>query len=181
MNNYMQFSKGGKGRIFVEKEENIFALRNIIRARYDIDKLPPNLITVFSDENYASVPVEDFTCDMEPILYEAWDQGVKCFCVFGDVIRVDNEHMKFPHKKYGRIYVEKETDILVLKGIILGMDGFEFDYLPRDLIGVFEGGNLCVNRYVGKFDEMNIGLVLYCAWLLGVKCFCVFSHDDDCI
>jgi hypothetical protein len=59
------------------------------------------------------------------------------------------------------------------------MDGFEFGYLPRNLIGVFENGNLCSNKYVGKFDEMNIGLVLYCAWLLGVKCFCVFSYDND--
>jgi hypothetical protein len=174
----MQFPKGGKGRIFVEKEEDIFALRNIIRERYKIDYIPPQLVTVFSDENYASVPVEDFTYDMEPILYEAWDQGIKCFCVFGDVIRIDNEHMKFPYKKYGRIYVEKETDILVLKGIILGMDGFEFDYLPHNLIGVFENGNLCSNKYVGKFDDMDMGQVLYRAWKLGVKCFCIFSPND---
>lgn len=179
MNDYMKFPKDGKGRIFVEKEEDIFPLRSIIRERYKIDYIPPSLVTVFSDENYTSVPIEDFAYDMEPILYEAWDRGIKCFCVFGDVIRIDNEYMKFPYKKYGRIYVEKESDILVLKGIMIGMDAFEFDYLPDDLIEVFNKGSLCCNNYVGKFDEMNMGQVLYRAWLLGIKCFCVFAHDDD--
>ena len=179
MNSYMQFQSDGKGRIFVEKEEEIFSLGNVIREKYDINKLPPNFITVFSDENYESVPVDDFLYDMEPILYEAWDRGIKCFCVFGDVIRTDNEYMKFPHKKYGRIYVENESDIIAIKGIVIGMDSFEFDYLPDDLIEVFKKGSLCYNKYVGKFDDIDMGKVLYCAWRLGVKCFCVFSNDDD--
>jgi hypothetical protein len=179
MNDYMKFPRGGKGRIFVEKEEDVFALRNIIKAKCYIDDLPQNLITVFSDENYASVPVEDFTCDIEPVLYEAWDNGIKCFCVFGDAIETDNRYMKFPHKKYGRVYVENEADILVLKGIMLALDSFEFDYLPIDLISVFEKGNLCYNKYVGKFDDMDMSKVLYCAWRLGIKCFCVFAHDDE--
>ena len=178
MNTYMQLQSGGKGRIFVEKEEDVFAVRSLIRDRYEIDYIPPHLVTVFSDENYESVPVEDFIYDMEPILYEAWDRGIKCFCVFGDVVRTDNECMKFPHKKYGRIYVEKEADVLVLKGIIIGIDSFEFDYLPDDLIDVFKKGSLCFNKYVGKFDDMDMGQVLYRAWLLGVKCFCVFAYDD---
>ena len=178
MNHYMKFPIDGKGRIFVEKEEDIFALRDIIREKCDIDHLPPNFITVFSEENYDSIPVGDFIYDMEPILYEAWDRGIKCFCVFGDVIRTDNEHMKFHYKRYGRIYVEKESDILVLKGIIIGMDAFEFDYLPNKLIAPFTNSNRCYNEYVGKFDDLNMGQVLYRAWLLGVKCFCIFSPND---
>jgi hypothetical protein len=179
MNDLMKFQKDGKGRVFVEKEEDIFAMRSIIREKYKIDYIPPHLITVFSDENYTSIPVDDFAYDMEPILYDAWDRGIKCFCVFGDVVSNENNRMQFPNKRYGRIYVEKDTDVLALKGIMIGMDDYEFGYLPDDLISVFKKGSLCFNKYVGKFDELDMGSVLYYAWLLSIKCFCVFSHDDD--
>jgi hypothetical protein len=174
----MQFTNGGKGRIFVDKEENIPELINIIKNRYDIDTIPTDFITVFSDDNFESVRVDSFVYDMEPILYEAWDRGIKCFCVFGDAFRTNNKHMKFPHKKCGRIYVEKESDMLVLKGIMIGMDSCEFDYMPDDLIAVFKDAGSCHNKYVGKFDDLDMGIVIYYAWQLGVKCFCVFSSDD---
>ena len=44
---------------------------------------------------------------------------------------------EFPRKGYGRIFVEKESDILVVKEIIRKMDEFEYDYLPEGLIAVF--------------------------------------------
>src|SRR5574344_1162266 len=45
---------------------------------------------------------------------------------------------EFPRKEYGRIFVEKESDIPIVKEIIRKMDGFEYGYLPEDLIAVFD-------------------------------------------
>ena len=39
---------------------------------------------------------------------------------------------EFPRKGYGRIFVEKESDIPIVKEIIRKMDDFEYGYLPED-------------------------------------------------
>ena len=44
---------------------------------------------------------------------------------------------QFPRKGYGRIFVEKEEDISKVKEIICKMDEFEYEYLPPELITVF--------------------------------------------
>ena len=54
----------------------------------------------------------------------------------------DGTYMKFPHKHYGRIFVENEEDIAALKQIIKEMDDFEYRYLPNDLITVFSDENM---------------------------------------
>jgi len=66
---------------------------------------------------------------------------------------------KFKYKGYGRIIVQKKEDIEKVKEIIKEMDGFEFDYLPSDLIGVVEENDLVYN---GKFDIDCKKLVKIC-------------------
>lgn len=85
-----------------------------------------------------------------------------------------NYGMKFPHKGYGRIFVEKAEDIQKLKEIIKEMDDFEYSYLPDDLITVFCDENMR-SKYTHKFDDMNMAEVMYRAWSNGIKCFCVFG------
>lgn len=85
----MTFDRKGYGRIFVEKEEDIDAIKNIINEidPYECNHyLPDNLITVFSNDNFDSVYTHKF-CDMNMIkvLHKAWAQGIKCFCVFGKI------------------------------------------------------------------------------------------------
>lgn len=87
---------------------------------------------------------------------------------------VDNHLMTFPHKGYGRIFVENESDILMIKEIIREMDEFEFGYLPADLIAVFSEENMH-SVYTHKFDDLNMTKVMFHAWSKGVKCFCVFG------
>lgn len=86
----------------------------------------------------------------------------------------DNRMMTFPHKGYGRIFVENKNDILAIKEIIKGMDEFEFGYLPTNLIAVFSEENLH-SVYTHKFDDMNMTEVMCRAWSKGIKCFCVFG------
>lgn len=87
----------------------------------------------------------------------------------------NNRCMKFPHKNYGRIFVEYEEDIQKLKEIIKEMDAFEYSYLPDDLITVFADKNM-YSVYTHKFDDMNMTEVMYRAWSKGIKCFCVFGY-----
>lgn len=87
----------------------------------------------------------------------------------------DNYIMKFPHKGYGRIFVEKEEDIQKIKEIIEEIDQFEYSYLPDNLIAVFSDENM-KSVYTHKFDDMNMVEVMYRAWSKGIKCFPVFGH-----
>lgn len=84
----MQFSRKGWGRIFVEKEEDIEKIREIIKEidEYEEGYLPKDLITVFSDDNFEAEYVHKF-CDMNmtKVLYTAWSRGIKCFVVFGKI------------------------------------------------------------------------------------------------
>lgn len=87
----------------------------------------------------------------------------------------DNFDMKFPHKGYGRIFVENKDDIQRLEEIIKEIDYWEYDYLPKDLIAVFSDENMH-SVYTHKFDDMNMTEVMYRAWSKGIKCFCVFGR-----
>lgn len=79
--------------------------------------------------------------------------------------------MHFPRKGYGRIYVEKQEDVQKVKDIIKNMDEFEYDYLPDNLIAVFEGKIETV--YTHKFCDLDIGLLMEKCWQNGIKMFCV--------
>ena len=87
----------------------------------------------------------------------------------------NNNYMKFPHKGYGRLFVENKEDIVKVKEIIKEMDDWEYAYLPDDLITVFSDENM-KSVYTHKFDDMNMVEVMYRAWSKGIRCFCVFGH-----
>lgn len=63
--------------------------------------------------------------------------------------------MTFSRKDYGRILVQKEEDIEKVKDIIKEMDEFEYEYMPKDFIGVFEKDNI-ETVYTGKFDDLDL-------------------------
>jgi hypothetical protein len=90
----MTFTKKGYGRIFVEKEEDISAIKDIIN---EIDPYEykyyfnDDLITVFSNDNFESVYTHKFSdMNMTKVLHKAWERGIKCFCVFGKISGYEN-------------------------------------------------------------------------------------------
>lgn len=90
---------------------------------------------------------------------------------------VDSRLNTFERKYYGRIFVEKEEDIDIIKDIMREINEDEFDnYYPTtknpqdELITVFSDNNL-ESVYTYKFDEMDLGEVCIRAWKRGVKCF----------
>lgn len=96
-----------------------------------------------------------------------------------------NINMRFDRKGYGRFFVEKEEDIVKVEAIMREIDEYEFDnYYPKSrnledqIITVFKPENY-KSVYLGKFDEMDMGLVMKKAWEQGVKCFCVFGKCNE--
>ena len=99
----MKFSRKGYGRIFVEKEEDIEKVENIIK---EIDETEfkyyyptgnyfggdnKRLVTVYSKENYESIYVGKFDdMDVSQVLNKAWEQGIHCFAVFGKCNEFDD-------------------------------------------------------------------------------------------
>lgn len=91
---------------------------------------------------------------------------------------------EFPRKGYGRISVEKEEDIEKVKDIIRKMDEFEFEYLPNELIAVFDSNiktfpqenpkdHLWLDmKYTHKFDSLNLNELQFRCWAEGIKIFC---------
>ena len=96
----------------------------------------------------------------------------------------------FPRKQYGRIFVEKEEDIAKVKDIICKMDEFEYDYLPKDLIGVFDPNirsfpkekpkdHFWVDmKYTHKFDSLDLNELQFRCWAAGVKIFCLMGCNE---
>lgn len=97
MNHRMTFDRKGYGRFFVEKEEDVDRVKSIMREidNYEYDGYYPTgqylggngeLVTVFSPENYYAIYVGKFDdMDMTEVLARAWEQGIKCFVVFGKI------------------------------------------------------------------------------------------------
>lgn len=99
----MTFSRKGYGRIFVEKEEDVQKVEDIMKEidEYEFNGYYPTgnymggnnerLVTVFSEENYKSVYVGKFDeMDISKVLKKAWEQGIHCFAVFGKCNQFDN-------------------------------------------------------------------------------------------
>ena len=85
----MKFSRKGYGRIFVEKEEDIPKLKQIM---YELNEdemngyFFDNIITIFNPENYKAVYTHKFDdMDFTEVLNRAWQAGIKCFVVFGKI------------------------------------------------------------------------------------------------
>ena len=99
-----------------------------------------------------------------------------------------NYEMIFARKGYGRIFVEKESDVQKVEDIIKEIDEDEFEgYYPTGnyfggnnerLVTVFSEENY-KSIYIGKFDDMDIGKVLKKAWNQGIHCFAVFGKCNQ--
>lgn len=99
----------------------------------------------------------------------------------------------FPRKGYGRIFVEKEEDIEVVKEIIRKMDEYEYEYLPEKLIAVFDPNirtfpdmlnqpkdHLWLDmEYTHKFDSLNLNELQFRCWAQGVKIFCCIGGGKE--
>ena len=84
----MQFTSKDYGRIFVEHEEDIDKVKQIIKEldEYEYNYLPDGLITVFSEKTYGSSYVHKFSdMDMGQVLKIAWERGIHCFVVYGKI------------------------------------------------------------------------------------------------
>lgn len=101
----------------------------------------------------------------------------------------ENFEMKFNRKGYGRIFVEKESDVSKVEDIIKELDEGEFKYYyptgdhygtdrGKRLVTVFSEENYH-SIYVGKFDDMDMSKVLKKAWEQGIHCFAVFGKCNE--
>lgn len=83
-------------------------------------------------------------------------------------------HRTINRKSYGKIYVAKKEDIQKVKDIIKQMDQYEYDYLPNDLISVFEGHDGSTRlTHTHKFDGLNINELMVKCWNEGIYIFCL--------
>lgn len=103
-NSSMEFDRKGYGRIFVEKEEDIQKVEDIMKEidEEEFECYYPTgnhftgkncrLVTVFNEENCKSVYVAKFdSMDIGQVLKEAWSRGIHCFAIFGKMNQFDGE------------------------------------------------------------------------------------------
>ena len=85
----MKFNRKGYGRIFVEKEEDIPKLKQIMSELNEEEMkyyFCDDIITVYRPENYKAVYTHKFDdMDFTEVLNKAWEAGIKCFVVFGKI------------------------------------------------------------------------------------------------
>lgn len=100
----MKFSRKGYGRIFVEEEEDVQVLEDIMQEidPYEFEGFYPTgnfvgggpqnrLTTAFSEDNFKSVYIGKFDdMDMIEVLKRAWARGIHCFVVFGKCNEFDD-------------------------------------------------------------------------------------------
>ena len=80
-----------------------------------------------------------------------------------------NAFNRFSRKGYGRIVVEKETDIEKIKIIIKNIDEYEYSYLPEDLICIHS--EKIELRYTHKFSDLDLNELIIKCWDSGIKCY----------
>ena len=91
---------------------------------------------------------------------------------FNDDFELNLPRATMPRKGYGRIFVEKEEDIQRVKDIIKEMDEYEYDYLPQDLVAVFNvEDKFTAVTYTHKFTDINLNELMDKCWRLGIKAF----------
>lgn len=75
----------GYGRIYVEKEEDIQKVKDIIKEidEYEFDYLPENLIAVFSGKIDTVYTYKFCDLDIAVLMEKCWQSGIKMFCVDG--------------------------------------------------------------------------------------------------
>jgi hypothetical protein len=83
--------------------------------------------------------------------------------------------MKLNRKGRARIYTDKLENIEKIKAIIKDLDEFEYDYLPKDLIAVFEGDVHYTWNH--KFDSLDMDFVMQECWKQGI--FAFYAIDGE--
>lgn len=89
----MRFSRKGYGRIFVEKEEDINKVKDIIKEidEYEFSYLPDGFIAVFNENNMHAVYTHKF-CDLDIQLLcrVCWERGIHMFPWYGSIDGVEH-------------------------------------------------------------------------------------------
>lgn len=78
-----------------------------------------------------------------------------------------------------RIFVEKHEDIEKVEQIIKEMDEFEYEYIPRELIKVFDPSETPRMSPTYKFCDLDIDELTIRCWMAGIKCFAVVGLSED--
>lgn len=73
----------------------------------------------------------------------------------------------FTHKGYGRIYCETPDDVQRVHAVIKEMDGYEFGYMPTELVAPFSDYPRVV--YVHKFSDLDMDAVTATCWSRGIR------------
>ena len=73
----------------------------------------------------------------------------------------------FTRKQYGRIFVQKVEDIAKVEDIIFEVDSFEYDYLPEDLICVFDVNEtlVCVGKFEIDINKLMLACLKHDVWI----------------
>jgi len=81
----MKFPTKGYGRIYVEKQEDIQKVKDIIKEmdEFEFEYLPKDLITVFKDKVTTTYTHKFDDLDISVLMEKCWQQGIKMFCVNG--------------------------------------------------------------------------------------------------
>jgi hypothetical protein len=84
--------------------------------------------------------------------------------------------MKLYEKHEARIYTNKQENIEKIKEIIKEIDEFEYEYLPNDLITVFNGKIDYV--YNGKFYDIDMDELMKRCWENSIYVFYVIKQKE---
>lgn len=82
----MRFYTKSYGRIFVDKQENIERVKEIIKEMDDFEYtyLPDDLITVFDSNTFDTTYTHKFdSLDLGELMNRCWKEGIHIFCVTG--------------------------------------------------------------------------------------------------
>ena len=84
--------------------------------------------------------------------------------------------MKLFEKHEARIYTDRPENIAKIEEIIKEIDNFEYEYLPHNLIAVFNGKIDYV--YNGKFYDIDMDEVMKRCWEEGIYAFYVIKQKE---
>ena len=71
------------GRIFVEKEEDIEKVKQIVKetSEFEFSYLPKDLITVFTGKKEVTYTHKFDDLDVNDLIIECWKRGIHCFYI----------------------------------------------------------------------------------------------------
>lgn len=167
------FYKRTQGRIYVDKEENIDKVKEIIKKidEYEATYLPNDLITTFEEDAPTLVNVHKFDgIDMEILIPLCWKQGIYIYALG------ENRWNDLPYKGYCRIYVDKVDNISKVKEIALRVNPEEEGYLNDDLFAPFS--KYPEVKYSHKV-ELNIDDLINRCWKNGIYIWALCSDRND--